>query len=388
MIRIKLQSPQVACFALSLLLVACSHPAKTSAQSASDAGTAASAPQNRYADDVGRYLAGMPANPGSPFADLQTQPAWIEHRRESDRAWKRIEEGPLPAMRAFQQRELSASPLATAPVFYPFSGPDALMITIFFPQSPRYVMIGLEPAGTLPDVKQLGRKDTARYLSGIRTTLASELGSSFFITRQMDRQFRGQVTDGLFLPILYLLVRTNHTVLGYRYVRLNEGGQIVEREAGYKAPGRIGNKGIEIDFRSASDGSVHQLFYFSVNLSDERLRENKPFLTYVSSVKGSATFLKATSYMTHRPEFSIIRDRVLDQSIAVLQDDSGIPYHFFATAWHVQLYGSYVKPYGSFRYLQQTDLRTAYLSTGPKPLEFRIGYGYSRVPSNLLLARR
>jgi hypothetical protein len=126
----------------------------------------------------------------------------------------------------------------------------------------------------------------------------------------------------------------------------------------------------------------------SVNLSDSRLRENQPFLGFLSSVQGSTTFLKATSYMTHKPEFSIIRDQVLAKSIAVLQDDSGIPYHFFAAPWHVQLYGTYDHPYGSFKWLQQPDLRKAYGTPGTKPLEFRIGYGYSKAPSNLLLARR
>ena len=38
----------------------------------------------------------------------------------------------------------------------------------------------------------------------------------------MDRQFRGQVTDGLCLPILELLVRSDHTILGFRYVRLDD----------------------------------------------------------------------------------------------------------------------------------------------------------------------
>jgi hypothetical protein len=52
------------------------------------------------------------------------------------------------------------------------------------------------------------------------------------------------------------------------------------------------------------------------------------------------------------------------------------------------LYGDYVRPYGSFRPLEQPDLRKAYLTLGPKPLEFRIGYGYGRVESNLLLATR
>jgi hypothetical protein len=54
----------------------------------------------------------------------------------------------------------------------------------------------------------------------------------------------------------------------------------------------------------------------------------------------------------------------------------------------VQLYGAYVRPYGSFRWLEQADLRNAYLQSGVRSLNFRIGYGYGRVPSNLLLARK
>jgi hypothetical protein len=93
--------------------------------------------------------------------------------------------------------------------------------------------------------------------------------------------------------------------------------------------------------------------------------------------------------MLHKPEFSTIRERLLSGSLAILQDDSGIPYHFFdAARWRVQLYGEYVRPYGSFSWLEQPDLRKAYLTLGPKPLDFRIGYGYGRIASNLLLAIR
>jgi hypothetical protein len=373
---------------LALLMVSCSRPSPTAPQQSALAQAPAAAPTDRYANDVARFLAGLPANSGSPFAGLQDDPAWLRHRQDSDRSWEKLEAGPLPAMRAFQCRELADKAVAAAPVFYPFSGPDALMITLFFPHSPRYVMIGLEPAGTVPSPKQLSRKNLDRYLAGIRLTLASELSSSFFITRQMDRQFRGQVTDGLALPILYLLARTNHTIVGYRYVRLDDAGKLIDRAATWHAPGRIGNKGIEIDFRSDEDQSLHQLFYFSVNLSDDRLRENPAFLTWLASVDGSVSFLKATSYMTHRPEFSIIRQQVLAKSVAVLQDDSGIPYSYFATPWHVQLYGSYVHPYGSFKWLRQVDLQKAYRDGETRPLEFRIGYGYSKTPSNLLFARR
>jgi len=313
----------------------------------------------------------------------------VQHRRALDRRWHTLAEESLPAMRAFQKQELSGPSIANSTVFYPFSGPDALMVTILFPHSPTYVMVGLEPAGTLPAARQLEQKDLGTYLARVRTTVASELSRSFFITRQMDRQFRGQVTDGLFLPILQLLARTNHTILGFRYVRLESAGRILERAADYKAPGRIGNKGVEIDFRTDSDQSLHKLFYLSVNLSDSRLREDDAFLSFLDSLKGSTTFLKATSYMLHKEEFSTIRGRILALSRAVLQDDSGIPYHFFAAPqWRVQLYGEYVRPYGSFRWLEQPDLRKAYLTSRPKPLDFRIGYGYGRIESNLLFAAK
>jgi len=205
----------------------------------------------------------------------------------------------------------------------------------------------------------------------------------------MDREFRGEVTDGLLPPILLLLTRSRHTVLGCRYVRLDEQGNIIERALSYKVPGKIGNKGVEVEYASDVDGSIHKLAYFSINLSDDRLEPNEPFLTYLSGLKGMTTFFKATSYMTHEPGFSIIRDKVLAGSAAILQDDSGIPYKLFLTGpWQVQLYGAYETPYKPFAYREQRDLHAAYENSKPKPLNFRIGYGFSRVPSNLLLATR
>ena len=85
----------------------------------------------------------------------------------------------------------------------------------------------------------------------------------------------------------------------------------------------------------------------------------------------------------------MIRDQILTNSAAILQDDSGIPFRYFPTGpWKVQLYGDYRRPYGSFRWFEQPDLRKAYESVAAKPLFFHVGYGYSRVASNLLSARQ
>jgi hypothetical protein len=371
-----------------MLLCGCGR----SPQSVADRGSQArpdTVPRASAADDAGRFIAGLPGTAGSTFAALETSEAWKEHRRRLDDAWRNAEHPLISGLREFQKKELNEIALRNSPVFYPFGGPDALTLTLEFPHSPVYVMVGLEPAGTLPSAPQIKRKDLAEYLAETRETVASELSRSFFVTGQMDRQFHGQVTDGLLLPILHLLVRTHHTILGFRYVRLDEQGQVVDREADYKAPGRFGNKGVEIEFRADADRSMHRLYYFSVNLSDQRLSENRPFLAYLARLKGATTLLKATSYLIHQREFSLIRDRILANSAAILQDDSGIPYRRFeAGAWKVQLYGEYRLPYGSFRWFEQPDLREAFEAGGAKPLAFRLGYGYSRIASNLLLARR
>ncbi len=291
-----------------------------------------------------------------------------------DAAWAKADEKLVKGLKEFQQRELATAPFDHNILFYPFSGPDSLTPTLVFPQSPTYNFVALEPAGSLPGMTDLEKKAGGEYLPGIRTTVASELGKSFFVTREMDRQFRGQVTDGLLVPVLLLLVRTDHTVLGFKYNRLDEQGQIVDRQGNAHVDAKYANKGFVVEFRTDADQSIHRLYYFSLNLDDNHLKGNAGFQTWVKAMPTHTTMLKATSYMTHHSEFSIIRNLVLDSSAAVFQDDSGVPYHFFDSAhWNVQLYGEYTKPYGSFAWLEQSDLRKAYLAGGVKPLTLRPG---------------
>lgn len=340
------------------------------------------APVDRGANDVGRFLAGLPGTPGSLFANLERDQAWIEHSRELNEDWTRIETSVLPAMSRFRNAWLSAPPVGRSTVFYPFSGPDALMISVFFPHCPAYLMVGLEPPGTLPSPGQLSWNDLPVYLRAVRQTIYSELHRSFFITREMDREFRGQVNDGLLPTILQLLVRTRHTIAGYRRVSLTGSGAIVDRTSGDTQP-----HGVQVDFQSGS-APLQRLYYFSVNLDDRHLGTNRAFLNLLARLPGMTTYMKATSYMPHHPEFSVIRREILSHSAAVLQDDSGIPYHFFGSPWRVQLFGAYDHPYGSFKWLSQADLKRAYETQNPAPLGFRIGYGYSKAPSNLMLAVR
>ena len=378
------------CLYLSLFLAACGSASKpVAAQSEPQAKQPEpTVPQSREADDVARFFAGMPGKQGSPFADLEGSAVWREHQQKLDAAWAKTKEQLLDSLRAFEQQELRPAELDKRVVYYPFSGPDSLTPLQYFPRSPLYIMVALEPPGTLPDRNMVEHKELPGYLAAIRTTMSDILGRSFFVTREMDKQLRGQVTDGTILPILHLLVRTGHNILGYRYIRINDNGQIVDRTAKYQADQRYANRGIEVEFQSAIDAPAQHLYYFSVNFDDAHLKTNPSFHAYLKSLHDTTTMLKATSYMPHHDEFSLIRSQILGASTAILQDDSGVPFHFYAPdQWKVQLYGDYQKPYGSFAWLEQKDLREAY-KTGAKPLPLHIGYGYRRITSNLQLATR
>jgi len=340
------------------------------------------------ANQVARLLAGLPLQPPNGLQDLMESPAWKEHAREFDRVWRSLEAQRLPAMDRFQSTELDRPEYRKLVLLYPFGGPDALHAIVLFPHHPVYVLIGLEPIGTLPGEQEL-RKDLDRWLGNTRASLESLLQRSFFVTREMDRTVRGQKLNGILPDILVQLARLGAEVLNVKPVHVAEGGVLAPWDRVKVGARGASNRGIEIMFRRVGEPPVQKLYFFTVNLGP-RLSGNRAFLAYLDRTAPFVTFFKSTRYMPHHKGFATLRRKVLETSVAVLQDDSGIPFCYYQTPdWQVQLYGEYEQPYGSFRYLAQPDLRQAYATPGAaKKLEFRIGYGFSQVPSNLLWARR
>jgi hypothetical protein len=77
------------------------------------------------ADDVARFIAGLPGTPGSPFAELETTDAG-KNTAASLTSLAQDRGSLISGLQQFQQQELSAAIAPTTPVFYPFGGPDAL----------------------------------------------------------------------------------------------------------------------------------------------------------------------------------------------------------------------------------------------------------------------
>ena len=93
-----------------------------------------------------------------------------------------------------------------------------------------------------------------------------------------------------------------------------------------------GIPGVRIVFTSPGSTENQTLYYFQFNLANVSLDRNQQFVSFLKSFGPITTFTKAASYLMFKPHFSAVRQFILDQSLYVLQGDSGIPLRYFDPA--------------------------------------------------------
>ncbi|MBO9999038.1 MAG: hypothetical protein J7641_08540 [Cyanobacteria bacterium SID2] len=337
----------------------------------------------RLLTDTAKFLAGTTVDKDSSIVAQQQTGVWNDHAAYLDSAWQQLEAQQLSRARAWAETELKPLNDVTPALFYPFSGPDFLYAYTFFPKATDYVLVGLEPVGRVPNFENLSEGEVQQKLNEVSQSLYAILQYSFFRTNSMAQDLQQQGV----LPILMVfMARTNQQLLDVQYVGLDESANLqVVKEGEAEAQGLI--PGVKVTFVPEGRTVPKTLYYFSTDLSDDGLVETPEFLKFVGTFDRPVTYLKAASYLMHNDYFSQVRDLILTNSQAVLQDDSGIPVRFFDEAsWDRQFYGSYVSPIELFAERYQSDLRAIYTSDSTiTPLDFGIGYKYYN-DSNLMLA--
>src|SRR5579863_7058206 len=89
----------------AILLAGCGRVSTVSAEG-KPAGVSDPVNRSREADDTARFLAGMPGNTGSPFANFENDDVWKQHRSLVDAAWRKADGELLQGLREFQSQEL------------------------------------------------------------------------------------------------------------------------------------------------------------------------------------------------------------------------------------------------------------------------------------------
>lgn len=338
---------------------------------------------NKFTDSA-KFLAGIKVDEKSSLAVYQKSKAWNDHSYYFENAWKKLDQQQLSKIRKWTDTELKSINQTAKTIFYPFSGPDFLYAYLFFPKGTEYVMVGLEPIGNIPDITKIPAEKMDGKLQEIHKSMNDLLQLSFFRTKAM----KVDLAEKGVLPILFVfLARTNHRILDVQYFKLNKDASIQ-----YLKTDKNNSKGegVKIDFVSEGENQVRNLYYFSLDLSNDGLQKTPEFKQFVKNLNKPITYLKAASYLMHNDEFSEIRNLILSQSTSILQDDSGMPIKYFDRAkWNLKFYGSYTQPIDLFKVRYQPDLRKIYQSDPTiKPLNFGIGYQFEVNTSNLMLASR
>ncbi len=333
---------------------------------------------DELATATARFLAGLPVR-DTPLESYTLQPSWADHATEFDHAWSRFAELQLNKIANWAPQFLGEPYLDTGPMFYMFSGPDFLYAHVFFPRASSYILCGIEPVGSIPDISRIPPQALGPSLANLRKSLDSVLNWSFFITKNMKVDLTQAQLSGT-LPVLYVfLARAGCVIDSVTPVTLDKAGNLIENDKG-KTPG------VRIVF-SNPDLMQQTLYYFSSNLEDDAVRSNPGFIRFCDRQGNGVSLLKAASYLMHEGGFSQVRDFLLTHSKVILQDDSGIPIQYFANdKWRIRFCGNYVGPIDTFKKFYQPDLAKAYSVSAPAPLSFSFGYRWQPSQASLIVA--
>jgi hypothetical protein len=347
-------------------------------------------PFNDTLNTIAQLIAGS-CDSGALFTKVLESESYRKFSSDFSKRWHTFDSTRISKLKGFRDKELSKVIISEKTLFYPFSGPDILYADLFFPDVERYILVGLEPVGTLPEF-QLAEKDSlSNYYAKLNSSLNAILKFSFFRTESMRKDLRNTEVDGAIHLLFLFLNRTGNGIISARPMTIDTlGNKLYLPSLGKLAKARLKTKGVEIVFKD-SVGKIKKLEYYSLNLIDAGLKNNIGFKTFLDSIKNFNTYLKGASYLLHKSYFSTVRNTILEKSTTIVQDDSGIAFRYFKTSnteWEYILYGNYIKPISLFRNSYQKDLDSLYKSWGSIPLGFGIGYNFKDKNSNLMVIKR
>lgn len=330
-------------------------------------------------NDTARMLAGMDADGYDQLSGIRNSAAWQTHRQRLDVMWSTHESLHRGPIQSWAGGEIGDAQRAST-LFYPFSGPDFLFASAFFPSAETYILCGLEGADPMPQLGGLSAPEVENGLARLRTTLSTSMQFSYFITTDMRKDLQATRFRGVLPVLMVFLARTGHTIDSVDTVRLDGSGNVT-------MAGSSGNTGLMIRARSGW-GAQKRIFYFRQDLSNGGISGS--FLRFVQSFGRVPAFTKSASYLMHDGGFSKIRDFMLRNASVIVQDPSGIPYADFGRyGWSLSLYGNYQGTLEVFKGCQQPDLMQAYRNGRHpvKPLDFGIGYLFQPSTTCLMVAR-
>lgn len=313
-----------------------------------------------------------------------------EYSAKSNQHGFRVMAGRLGAMAAWRDAELTGKIDDRLPLFYPFSGPDFLHAATLFPNASEYLFLAQERPGDLPDLAAMKKREITAYLNSIQRSLRDLHKRSYFITTCMDNDLNTAEISGVLPLLVFFMARSGQRIHDLKHECLAPDGTFRSLKGAAGTP--EGTECLTIRFRSPHAETLRTLRYFCGDALDAKLNAAASLKHHLHEQTPVNTYIKAASYLLHDDLYAGLRGIILNNSRAVLQDDSGVPYRYFEPEkWDRHLYGTYEKPIRDFPLpgLVQADLQEAYRSDGQvRELPFSLGYHWRSGRQNQMLFSR
>lgn len=378
-------------FVLSLTAIifsgqACNTPAasdnnKEKADSSNNKPSSSNEPKieiDKKYNDVARILAGMEIESSSAFYQVTQTESWKAYKKSADAGWAAADAKRFNAMRSWAATELAELNKVEGDIFYPFSGPDIYYSYQFFPTAKNYHLFALEPAGNLSFLKSDDVKWES-YCNHVAQTIDDFIAGGFFHTKHMRVDMQ---VNGVLPTLLVFLVRSGNTIAKVEPVEIKDDGTVAVSEKGDFSS-------VKVDFLDAKTNKLKSLYYHSCDVSDEGFAKRPALKKQIESVAVNRTFTKSASYLMHRPNFAQIRDIIVAKAPAIFQDDTAVPFKFYAAdKWSFTYYGKYSGPIKLFEVRMQKDLMDAYQKNQVKALPFSLGYHSDHNYDNMMIFKR
>jgi hypothetical protein len=343
-------------------------------------------PYDTLKDDLAGFISGKAHGKSGCLGTLDSTTTWKKFAFTMDSGFADLDTSRFSKMKVWADSEL-VDRKGSSTLFYPFGGPDILNANIFYPNADKYILIGLEPVGELPELCNIPTEQVNRYIGDVWYSLKDIFKRSYFITGNMIGALKKNSVNGA-VPVMSLFLKRNgYHIVSLEYIAINTDGSCLPSDSLKKIKGLT--QGVKIDFAADTGRLVQSVYYFKTDISDAGLKTNPGFSQYLKQLPVCHTYLKAASYLMHAEDFSFIRNIVFEKSSSILQDDSGIAYRFFdKNTWKIKLYGKYMRPGKEFSWINETDLAKAYEDPSITPVPFTLGYNWRTQAINLLYAVR
>lgn len=337
--------------------------------------------------NVARFIAGLEVKKDTQLINIQKKDYYKKHIKFVKETWSQVEKKHLKPVRKWVKDEKIVENKDTATLLYPFSGPDFLYGSTFYPNCRTYILAALEPQGTVPNFKAMKDKNIANYLLGIEHSLKYLNKVGYFVTQHMGSDFSKLYLNGNLHMICYFLARTNHKLIDVSTVYLNEKGEPIVYTDKKQAGKNI--KALRIQFTDEKQSVKKELYYYSLDVSDANMKRKPQFFKFLDRYPKKFAYMKSASYILLNSTFKSLRDYILNNASKILQDDTGVPYKYFDnTKFDVKLYGVYTGVIKQLKYAFQPDLKKAIDALPKKQLPFHISYNAWHKEGMLIYAKR